>query len=181
MATGKLAKTDRIDAAVLAHFAEAVRPETRPLADVLVRKLSALIQARDTRMHQPSSDGILQQRERNIPQEQRKRRTTIILVVGATGVVGGMVTRGLLEEGKDVRILVRRGSPSSQLVQRGLSTSAESLIESGAQPVHGDLRDRASLDTALEGIDTVLSTANSAARGGVDNPQSVDLPYLVDL
>src|SRR5215203_2364263 len=32
-ATGKLAKTDRIDAAVLAHFAEAVRPEPRPLAD----------------------------------------------------------------------------------------------------------------------------------------------------
>lgn len=29
-ATGKLAKTDRIDAAVLAHFAEAVRPEPRP-------------------------------------------------------------------------------------------------------------------------------------------------------
>ena len=27
LATGKLAKTDRIDAAVLAHFAEAVRPE----------------------------------------------------------------------------------------------------------------------------------------------------------
>lgn len=41
--------------------------------------------------------------------------------------------------------------------------------------MHGDLRDRASLDTALEGIDTVLSTANSAARGGADNPQSVDL------
>jgi hypothetical protein len=29
-ATGRLAKTDRIDAAVLAHFAEAVRPEPRP-------------------------------------------------------------------------------------------------------------------------------------------------------
>ena len=29
-ATGKLAKTDRIDAQVLAHFAEAVRPEVRP-------------------------------------------------------------------------------------------------------------------------------------------------------
>lgn len=55
----------------------------------------------------------------------------MILVVGATGVVGGMVTRGLLEEGKDVRILVRRDSPSSQLVQQGLATSAESLIESG--------------------------------------------------
>src|ERR687897_381877 len=41
-ATGKLAKTDRIDAAVLAHFAEAVRPEPRPLADEQARELSAV-------------------------------------------------------------------------------------------------------------------------------------------
>lgn len=99
----------------------------------------------------------------------------MILVVGATGVVGGMIARGLLEQGKEVRILVRRDSPSSQLVQQGLATSAEELIETGAQPVHGDLRDRASLDAALEGVDTVVSTANSAMRGGADNPQSVDL------
>ena len=32
-ATGKLAKTDSLDAAVLAHFAEAVRPPVRPLRD----------------------------------------------------------------------------------------------------------------------------------------------------
>ena len=32
-ATGKLAKTDRIDAMVLAHFGEAVRPQPRPLPD----------------------------------------------------------------------------------------------------------------------------------------------------
>jgi transposase len=31
--TGKLAKTDRLDAAPLARFAEAVRPEPRPLPD----------------------------------------------------------------------------------------------------------------------------------------------------
>jgi transposase len=30
-ATGRLAKTDRIDAGVLAHFAEAVRPKPRSL------------------------------------------------------------------------------------------------------------------------------------------------------
>ena len=43
-ATGKLAKTDRIDAAVLAHFfAEAVKPEPRPLADEHARELSALV------------------------------------------------------------------------------------------------------------------------------------------
>ena len=43
-ATGKLAKTDRIDATVLAHFfAEAVRPEPRPLADEHARELSAVL------------------------------------------------------------------------------------------------------------------------------------------
>jgi uncharacterized protein YbjT (DUF2867 family) len=98
----------------------------------------------------------------------------VILVVGATGVVGGMIARRLLED-KEVRALMRRDSPSSQLVQQGLATSAEELIEAGAQPVHGDLRDRASLDTAVEGVETVITTANSAMRGGADNPQSVDL------
>ena len=32
-ATGRLAKTDRLDAEVLARFGEAVRPEARPLAN----------------------------------------------------------------------------------------------------------------------------------------------------
>src|SRR5215213_2974480 len=99
----------------------------------------------------------------------------MILVVGATGIVGGMVTRRLLEQGKEVRILVRTNSPSEQLAQEGHATSAASLIGAGAQPVYGDLRDRASLDAALEGLETVISTANSAGRGGEDNPQSVDL------
>jgi len=36
-ATGKLAKTDAIDAAVLAHFAEAIRPEVRALPDAQAR------------------------------------------------------------------------------------------------------------------------------------------------
>jgi transposase len=45
-ATGRLAKTDRIDAAVLAHFAEAVRPAPRPVADPPVRHLDALLARR---------------------------------------------------------------------------------------------------------------------------------------
>lgn len=99
----------------------------------------------------------------------------MIAVIGATGIVGGVITRRLLEQGKEVRILVRSNSPSEQLAQEGRATSAEALIEAGAQPVYGDLRDRTSLDAALEGIETVISTANSAGRGGEDNPQSVDL------
>jgi transposase len=45
-ATGKLAKTDAIDARVLAHFADAVRPEVRPLADAQTQALSMLIARR---------------------------------------------------------------------------------------------------------------------------------------
>ncbi len=42
-ATGRLAKTDAIDAAVLAHFADALRPEVRPLPDEASRELEALV------------------------------------------------------------------------------------------------------------------------------------------
>ena len=42
-AVGKLAKTDALDAKVLAHFAEAVRPKPRPLADEQARLLSATL------------------------------------------------------------------------------------------------------------------------------------------
>ena len=42
-ATGQLAKTDRIDAQVLARFGEAIRPELRPLPDATARALRALV------------------------------------------------------------------------------------------------------------------------------------------
>ena len=41
-ATGRLAKTDALDAAVLAHFAEAVRPSVRPLRDAETQALNSL-------------------------------------------------------------------------------------------------------------------------------------------
>lgn len=41
-ATGRLAKTDEIDAEDLAFFGEAIRPEVRPLPDAVVQTMSAL-------------------------------------------------------------------------------------------------------------------------------------------
>jgi transposase len=46
-ASGRLAKTDAIDADVLAHFAEVMKPEPRRLADPQTRKLRALITRRE--------------------------------------------------------------------------------------------------------------------------------------
>src|SRR5215211_2983123 len=45
-ATGQLAKNDAIDAAILAHFAQAIRPQARPLPDAEVRSLQALLTRR---------------------------------------------------------------------------------------------------------------------------------------
>ena len=45
-AVGKLAKTDRIDAEILARFAAAVKPPVRPLPDAGTRELEALITRR---------------------------------------------------------------------------------------------------------------------------------------
>jgi transposase len=45
-ATGQLAKTDALDAQVLAHFADVVRPEPRPLPDAQTQELAALVTRR---------------------------------------------------------------------------------------------------------------------------------------
>jgi transposase len=44
--TGKLAKTDRLDAAAIAHFADAIRPPVRPIADAQARALGELVARR---------------------------------------------------------------------------------------------------------------------------------------
>jgi NADH dehydrogenase len=86
----------------------------------------------------------------------------MILVVGATGLVGGMIARRLLERGDTVRVLVRPGS------------NFQPLADAGAQPVVGDLKDPSSLGPVCAGAETVITTATSGSRGGADNPQTVD-------
>jgi uncharacterized protein YbjT (DUF2867 family) len=87
----------------------------------------------------------------------------MILVAGATGLLGGMIARRLLEQGREVRVLVRPGSDHG------------ALVEAGAEAVFGDLKDPASLEQACAGVDTVVTTANSAARGGDDTVETVEL------
>jgi uncharacterized protein YbjT (DUF2867 family) len=95
----------------------------------------------------------------------------MILVVGATGNLGSIITRMLLAQGQSVRILAR---PHSNYLP---------LVDAGAQFLFADLKDRNSLDPLCQGIDTVITTANSGFRGGDDNPETVDLwgnHHLID-
>jgi NADH dehydrogenase len=83
------------------------------------------------------------------------------LVAGATGSLGGRIVRELLRQGDRVRALSRHPE------------AAAGLASAGAEVVRGDLRDPASLETACQGIDTVISTA-SATRRSDDTPENVD-------
>ena len=90
----------------------------------------------------------------------------MILVVGATGGLGRAISDRLVTDGRSVRAFVRAGSHESP---------------SGAQAVRGDLTDRASLDQACAGVDTVVATATAAGRGGSDTLQTVDDQGYADL
>jgi NADH dehydrogenase len=98
----------------------------------------------------------------------------MILVVGSTGLLGGLITRRLLEAGRETRILLRHDSPAEAMAAQGMATSPRVLIAAGAIPFYGDLKDRASLDAACQGVDTVITTANSVMRGGEDTVETVD-------
>jgi uncharacterized protein YbjT (DUF2867 family) len=87
----------------------------------------------------------------------------MILVVGATGQLGSILVKGLLQQKRSVRILVRPGS------------NYDPLVNAGARAVFGDLKAPITLIEALRGVETLITTANSAQRGGDDSVQNVDL------
>ena len=87
----------------------------------------------------------------------------MILVAGATGLLGGQITRQLLDHGQAVRILVRGGS------------TYDALVTAGAEAAVGDLKDPDSVRAACRGVHTVITTANAIGRSGEDNLESVDL------
>lgn len=82
-ATGQLAKTDRLDALVLAHFAQAVRPELRPLPDAATaerretldrrRQVVEMLTAEQNRRAQTHSTAIREEITEHIAWLERKR------------------------------------------------------------------------------------------------------------
>ncbi|WP_447924459.1 SDR family oxidoreductase [Georgenia muralis] len=93
----------------------------------------------------------------------------MILVVGATGELGGRIVRALAGRGESVRALVRR------------QDQMDLVRADGAEPVQGDLRDPASLRAACRGAATVITTATSASEGSPEAVQAVDLRGNLDL
>lgn len=70
-----------------------------------------------------------------------------VLITGGSGFVGRAVLDRLVAQGRDVRALTRSDA------------SAAALAAAGAEPVRGDLGDRASLERAMEGCEVVYHVA----------------------
>ncbi|MGN7200439.1 SDR family oxidoreductase [Arthrobacter sp. SAFR-044] len=84
-----------------------------------------------------------------------------VLVVGATGSLGGKVVDELLKRGKKVRALVRPTTDASRLENKGIEIA------------RGDMLDLDSLVAAMQGADAVITTAAGYTRGG-KNAQDID-------
>ncbi|MEA3166584.1 MAG: hypothetical protein QOJ26_1456 [Thermoplasmata archaeon] len=86
-----------------------------------------------------------------------------VLVVGATGNLGGRVVDHLLSRGKRVRALVRSGTDASRLEAKGVEV------------VRADLTDRATLDAPVSGVSAVVTTAAGyTGRRRGDSLETVD-------
>lgn len=97
------------------------------------------------------------------------------LVIGATGMVGGEVCRQLSNEGQSVRGLIRTTSDQAKV---------EKLKGYGVEVVEGDLRNRASLDNACQGVVAVISTVSSmpfSYQPGENDIQTVDTDGQINL
>ena len=91
----------------------------------------------------------------------------MILVVGATGLVGGQVCVELAKAGKPVRALVRATSDPNKV---------QVLRSKGVALAQGDLKERSTLDAACSGVETVVSTASmTLSHQAGDSIETVDL------
>ncbi len=93
----------------------------------------------------------------------------MILIVGGTGALGSNLTRRLLERGEPVRVMTR--TPEKAIP----------LKDIGAQVVHGDLLDKASLDRACDSVISVVAAAHSILGRGRESSKFVDLQGHFDL
>jgi transposase len=98
-AVGKRAKTDPLDAEVIAHFAEAVKPPVRPVPDEQARLLAELVARRRQII------------EMIVAERQREKRAAIARVRKGILRHVRMLEKELLDVDQDIGALVR-GSPA---------------------------------------------------------------------
>jgi len=97
---------------------------------------------------------------------QTEEAMTRVLVVGATGFLGGEICRRLVIRGKPVCALVRHTADPAKIA---------CLQALGVTCTYGDLKERSSLDAACQGATAVITTATSTfSRQPDDSLEATD-------
>jgi NADH dehydrogenase len=91
-----------------------------------------------------------------------------VLVVGATGQLGSVITRKLIGSGTKVRALARSADKLAQFAPQ-------------AEVAAVDLRDVPRLTEACRGVDQIVATANNNMGKGPTSPTRIDLPAYQNL
>ncbi len=97
----------------------------------------------------------------------------MVLVVGATGLVGNEICRRIATRGESVRALVRATSSKERI---------DTLRSCGVEIFVGDLKDSNSIISLCQGVNAVISTASSTlSRQAGDSIESVDAAGQMNL
>lgn len=80
-------------------------------------------------------------------------KTPSILITGATGSVGSQLVRELTEREISFKVLVRSLEPTNRFASLP-----------NVEVIYGDLGDKETIKTALEGIDSAFLLTNSSQR-----------------
>src|SRR5262245_10678070 len=91
-----------------------------------------------------------------------------VLVAGATGQLGRVIVRKLVQSGTRVRALSRNASKLAEL-------------GAGAEIAPVDLLDVPKLTDACKGVDQIVATANNNMGTGATSPTRIDLPAYQNL
>jgi NADH dehydrogenase len=92
-----------------------------------------------------------------------------VLVVGATGLLGGVIARKLLAAGVPVRALGRNAEKLAPLGKAGAEVSAV------------DLMNLAKVTEACRGVGQIVATANNFMGSGATSPMKIDLTAYQNL
>ncbi len=154
-ATGRLAKTDALDAAALAHFAEAVRPQPRPIPNAQAVALGELVARRRQLI------------EMIVAENNRRRQLTQRALVRSVERLLAVLQKELTALERDIDDTIR-GSPAWR-ANEALLTSVPSIGPTTARLLIAELPELGRLDrrklAALVGIAPM--NRDSGTRRGI--------------
>lgn len=108
-----------------------------------------------------------------------------ILLIGATGFVGGYIVDELKKININIRCLVRPLTGWNRKItfknERQYKSEREMIIKKGVEIYDGDMSDFFSIKRALNGIDAVINLAGIIVEGRINTFENIHCQWVINL